>query len=142
MRAPMVSCGSDNLVDHDLGCLQEPIGRGWFNGEAEQGRVDDVGRHEAEGHAAERGEQIRLKDERQARLAAVMSLRRDGDDVAALYVLSQAAISEMKSRAGFSWAERAARRTYLRHSAENPVARVSGTQICTGRRPLRRRRLL
>ena len=34
----------DNLVDHDLGCLQETVGRGWFNGEAEQGRVDDVGR--------------------------------------------------------------------------------------------------
>ena len=92
----------DNLVDHDLGCLQETVGRGWLNGEAEQGRVDDVGREETEGHAAKRGEQIRLKDERRARLAAVMSLCCDGDDVAALYVLSQSAISEMKSRAGFS----------------------------------------
>ena len=73
----------DNLVDHNLGCLQETVGRGWFNGEAEQGRVNDVGRQEADGHAAERGEQIRLKDERRARLAAVMALCCDGDEVAA-----------------------------------------------------------
>ncbi len=74
----------DHLVDHDLGCLQETVGKGWFNGEAEQGRVDDVGCQETDGHAAERGEQIRLKYERWARLAAVMSFCGDGHDVAAL----------------------------------------------------------
>lgn len=130
----------DDLVNHDLGDLLEAVGRRWFNSYTEQWSVQNFGSQQTDGYAAKDGEEIGLEDKGWAGLATVMAFGGDGHDIAAFYALSQTAISEMKSRAGFSCADRAARRACRRHSAANPSARVSGTQICTGRNPLRRKR--
>ncbi|ALA61158.1 hypothetical protein NITMOv2_4790 [Nitrospira moscoviensis] len=129
-----------DFIDHNLRGLLEAVFRRWLNGKAEKGRIDHLGGQEADRDAPERREEIGLQNEGGPRFAAVMALGGHGDNIAAFHPLSQAAISEMKSRTGFSCADRAARRAWRRHSAENPAARVSGTHICTGRKPLRRNR--
>ena len=46
-----------------------------------------------------------MQNEARAWFVALVTFGRDGHDIATFYALSQSAISEMKSRVGFSWAE-------------------------------------
>jgi len=120
--------------------MLKTIGGRWLHSQSEQRRVKQVGGQEANRDTAKGGEEIGLENKRREWLAAVVTFGSAGHNVATFYTLSRSAISEMKSSVGFSWAERAASLACRRHSLANPSERVSGTQICTGRNPLRRRR--
>ncbi|CBK42897.1 protein of unknown function [Nitrospira defluvii] len=130
-----------DLIDHNLRGLLEAILRRGLNGKAKKRRIKKLGRQKANRHAPKHREEIGLQDKGGPRLSAIVALGSDRDKIAAFHPLSQSAICDTKSRTGFSCADRAARRACRRHSAANPAARVSGTHICTGRKPFRRNRL-
>ncbi len=130
-----------DLIDHNLRGLLQAIFRRGLNGKAKQRRIKKLGCQEADRHAPKRREEIGLQDKGRPGFPALVALGSDRNQIAAFHPLSQSAIAEMKSRTGLSCADRAARRACLRHSVANPAARVSGTQICTGRKPFSRNRL-
>lgn len=128
----------NDLVDHDLRDSAQAILRRRLDRHPKERRIDKRTRQKQDRGTVEITETVRLDDKSRPWLALI-SLYGDCDKIAAFHADPRARSSSAASRNSPSWASArswAATSAACRlHSAANPMARVSDTQIWIGRKP-------